>query len=177
MSEDRTAGQRKNQWRMSLIFLCAWLAVFAFLILYLKVAYPEPSAFQYQVFRIGLALAATGIAVLLPGFLGLWASRLKMAVTVGIALAAFAGVYYMSPAGLVTRPPDERVVTYAVCLGEYERSCFPHDVYLYCYSDVAAWAKSACATTPKITKLADRDGNKCGYSLVQVICKGPRALP
>ena len=59
--------------------------------------------------------------------------------------------------------------SFRVCTGEYERACDPHDAYLYCYVDVNAWAKAKCDRF-KIQQLNSRDGNKCGYSLYEVLC-------
>lgn len=70
-----------------------------------------------------------------------------------------------------TAPPI--VTNFRVCLGEYERACPPHDVYLYCYQDVGAWAKQRCNDV-KVIPLGSSSGNKCGYTSVQVICSGPR---
>jgi hypothetical protein len=63
--------------------------------------------------------------------------------------------------------------TYRICVGEYERACQPHEVYLYCGINVEAWAKDRC-TSPRIRQLNSYGGNKCGYSLVEVICIGPK---
>jgi hypothetical protein len=65
------------------------------------------------------------------------------------------------------------IVTYRVCTGEYERACQQHDVYLYCYSDVGAWARARC-TSYTVQRLNTYGGNKCGYSLDSVICTGPK---
>ncbi|MEH2534392.1 hypothetical protein V1277_006313 [Bradyrhizobium sp. AZCC 1588] len=64
-------------------------------------------------------------------------------------------------------------VTYRICAGEYQRSCQPHDVYLYCYQSAADWAKSRCSSY-KVQRLSTYGGNKCGYSLDAVICTGPK---
>ncbi len=56
------------------------------------VVFPEPTPFQYTVFRIVLALAAAGIAAF------------KTIVRAGGALAVFVIVYFFSPAGLVVTP-------------------------------------------------------------------------
>lgn len=64
-------------------------------------------------------------------------------------------------------------VNYKVCTGEYERACQQHDAYLYCYSDVSAWARARC-TSYTIQRLNTYGGNKCGYSLDSVICTGPK---
>ncbi len=70
-------------------------------------------------------------------------------------------------------PPSAPTAVYKVCTGEYERACPPHDAYLYCYSNVTAWASARCTsfTTSRVTTFG---GNKCGYSLDTVVCNGPK---
>lgn len=74
-------------------------------LLVLAVWFPEPTAFQYTVFRITLALAAAGIAGVIPGMI-----RLKMQpgamliIHAGGALAVFVIVYLFAPAAL---PPEQ----------------------------------------------------------------------
>lgn len=66
--------------------------------------------------------------------------------------------------------------TVTVCAGEYEGACRPHDSYVYCYTDIKAWAISFCQQAgltgePKVLRLHTKGGNKCGYSLDRVICQ------
>jgi hypothetical protein len=75
--------------------------------------------------------------------------------------------------GASTVTPAPVTVIYRVCSGEHERACQPHDAYLYCYSDVRAWAGARCESY-KIQRLNTYGGNKCGYSLDSVICTGPK---
>jgi hypothetical protein len=69
--------------------------------------------------------------------------------------------------------PSTITTTYKVCTGEYERACLSHDTYLYCNLSVEDWAKGRC-TSYKIQRLNTYGGNKCGYSLDEVICTGPK---
>jgi hypothetical protein len=64
----------------------------------LAIAFPAPTAFQYTVFRIVLALAAAGVGALVPGFLEI---RYKSMIRAGGALAMFVIIYFVSPAALV----------------------------------------------------------------------------
>ncbi|MER8743118.1 hypothetical protein NKH54_08530 [Mesorhizobium sp. M1004] len=64
-------------------------------------------------------------------------------------------------------------VTYKVCSGEYESRCQQHDVYLYCYSDVGAWASARCNSST-VNRYNTYGGNKCGYSMDLVTCTGPK---
>jgi len=78
--------------------------VFVVALLVLAVVFPEPSPFQYTVFRIVLALAAAGIAAFIPGFLEV---EVGSVVKAGGAIAVFVVVYFFSPAGLVATPTSE----------------------------------------------------------------------
>jgi hypothetical protein len=75
--------------------------VFVVALLVLAIAFPNPTPFQYNVFRIILALAAAGFAATIPGFIsveiGTW-------LRAGGALAVFAIVYFYNPAQIVAQP-------------------------------------------------------------------------
>ena len=71
--------------------------VFVVVLLYAAFAVPNPTAFQYTVFRIVLALAAAGVAAMFSGFLTIQVSNWLKA---GGALAVFAIVYFYAPAAL-----------------------------------------------------------------------------
>jgi hypothetical protein len=66
-------------------------------------------------------------------------------------------------------PPQTTTRSFRVCTGEYERACDAHDAYLYCGVDPASWAKGRCDSF-KVQQLNSRGGNKCGYTLFEVIC-------
>ena len=79
----------------------------AFIIVLLLLAFlkPTPSAFQYEIFRIVLALAAAGFAAILPGAISAkfpW----RISAAVG-SLAIFAIVFFFLPAKLVSEPQSE----------------------------------------------------------------------
>ena len=88
-------------WEKSIAVACGVCFVAA--ILFLAVAYPVPSPFQYQVFRIVLSIAAAGFVSLTPGLLNV---KLPFGVKAGGALAVFVIVYFFNPAALVTPTPD-----------------------------------------------------------------------
>lgn len=69
--------------------------------------------------------------------------------------------------------PPPPTVTYKVCVGEYEGACQAHDVYLYCYTDVSAWAKQKCSSY-SASRYNTYGGNKCGYGMDLVTCVGPK---
>lgn len=71
----------------SLFLVFAFGFVFVVTLLVIAFRFPDPTVFQYTVFRIVLALAAAGIAAFVPGFLKLQISNWLSA---GGALAVFA---------------------------------------------------------------------------------------
>ena len=71
--------------------------VFVIVLLTLATLVPNPTPFQYTVFRIVLALAAGGVAAMIPGFLTVNVPNILRA---GGALAVFVVVYFYSPAAL-----------------------------------------------------------------------------
>jgi len=82
------------------IAVFAFGVVFVVALLVLAIAFPEPTAFQYTVFRIVLVLAASGVAAFVPGFLEV---DVRNWVRAGGAIAVFVIIYFFSPVGLVTR--------------------------------------------------------------------------
>jgi len=71
--------------------------IFVVVLLVLAYRFPYPTPFQYTVFRIVLALAAGGVAAMIPGFLNV---DLSTKVRAGGASAVFVIVYFFSPAAL-----------------------------------------------------------------------------
>ena len=76
--------------------------IFVIGLLTLAIFFPSPTAFQYTIFRTVLALAAAGVAAMIPGFISLAISKWLRA---GGALAVFAAVYFYNPAALVSSAP------------------------------------------------------------------------
>ena len=72
--------------------------VFVTTLLVIAIAFPNPTPFQYSVFRLVLALAAAGVAAMIPGFISV---QLKDWVRAGGALAVFVLSYFYNPAALV----------------------------------------------------------------------------
>jgi hypothetical protein len=72
--------------------------VFVVVLLVIALALPNPTVFQYTVFRIILALAAAGVASMIPGFLHV---TVKTWIRASGALAIFVIVYFFSPVALV----------------------------------------------------------------------------
>lgn len=80
--------------------LAAYVFGVAFVIVMLMIAIfiPRPDPFPYTVFRIVLALAAAGVAAMIPGFLHV---NVGTVVRAGGAIAVFVITFFFSPAGLV----------------------------------------------------------------------------
>lgn len=66
----------------------------------IAILYPYPSSFQLFVFRVVLALAAGGVAAMLPGFLTI---TLPPFLRAGGAIAVFAVIYFYNPATLTAK--------------------------------------------------------------------------
>lgn len=78
---------------------------FVGILLILAIGFPQPSAFQYMVFRIILALAAAGIAGVIPGLIQLkMRSNAILLINAGGALAVFVLIYLFAPADLSSTP-------------------------------------------------------------------------
>jgi hypothetical protein len=85
--------------RLQTLLAFAFGIVFILSVLALAVFIPHPSPEQFEVFRIVMALAAGGVAAVIPGLLHLNLSRGQgLAVRAGGALAVFVIVYFYSPA-------------------------------------------------------------------------------
>jgi hypothetical protein len=72
--------------------------VFVVVLIVLAIAFPNPTPFQYTVFRVILALASAGVAAMIPGFLEI---EVPNWIRAGGALAVFIVVYFYNPASLV----------------------------------------------------------------------------
>jgi hypothetical protein len=85
--------------RLALILAFVFGIVFLTALLALAVVIPNPTGPQFEMFRIIIALAAGGVAAVIPGMLNL---RLglgsQLALRAGGALAVFIIVYFYSPA-------------------------------------------------------------------------------
>jgi hypothetical protein len=75
-------------------------AVFLTTILAIAIAVPHPSHFQYQVFRITLALAAGGVGAVIPGILNI---KIHNFFSASGALAIFIVFYFYSPAQIAVK--------------------------------------------------------------------------
>lgn len=80
--------------------------------LVLAVFFSRPEPFQYMVFRVTLALAAAGVAAMIPGFISVDINpSAAVLIRAGGAVAVFLIVYFFSPAGMLAEIPWSRIVT------------------------------------------------------------------
>lgn len=146
---------------------------FVVILIVLAIFFPNPTPFQYVVFRAVLALAAAGVGALIPGLLNIDIPAVKA----GGALAVFVLIFYFSPAALVVPPQplpgptgspaavDPAVArlslkSFKICFGGGGGSnCLDGaDVKLDC-DQYHAW------TQEKWDTLA---GNLCGYTVTKI---------
>jgi 8-oxo-dGTP pyrophosphatase MutT (NUDIX family) len=77
--------------------------VFVAALLILAVLFPRPTPFQHTTFRIVLALAAAGVAAMIPGVIELETSKVALlTISAGGALAVFVVVYFADPPKLTS---------------------------------------------------------------------------
>lgn len=120
------------------------VAVFAFgvffviALLVLAIQFPEPTHFQYDVFKVVLALAAAGVAAMIPGFIEISVPNWLKA---GGALAVFALVMYKNPAQLVSSPPPEPVKGNIVLRDGF--AVFGASGYRFATKEVVTWDASS----------------------------------
>lgn len=59
---------------------------------------------------------------------------------------------------------------FQLCIGEYKSECPPEATHLDCGSSVEEWAKEKQCKDFSAREISSREGNKCGYSIVQGLC-------
>lgn len=118
--------QQQLAYAFGVAFVVA-LLVLAFLV-------PDPTPFQYIIFRVVLALAVAGVAATIPGFLEVTVSDWLRA---GGALAVFVVVYFNNPASLVAPKiePDPTAM-FPIVLACKTPHGVVIDSYSFPYSDI-----------------------------------------
>ncbi|MCI5209680.1 MAG: hypothetical protein D3910_13005 [Candidatus Electrothrix sp. ATG2] len=75
---------------------------FVITLLVVAIKFPNPTSFQYNVFRIILSLAAAGVAAMIPGFINLELnSGTELLIRAGGAIAVFVIIFFFNPAPLI----------------------------------------------------------------------------
>ncbi len=91
---------RTNLWEKIGAF--AFGIIFIVTMLIIAAIFPEPTDFQIFIFRVVLALAASGIGAVMPGFLHVeWDQKYLPYIRAGGAIALFVIVYLVNPPGLI----------------------------------------------------------------------------
>ena len=106
-SENEPTARRDHK-ETERLYAFAFGVLFVTTMLIVAIYFPEPTQFQYLIFRIVIALAAAGVAAMIPGFLQIEISGL---IRAGGALAVFVIIYFYNPAilkqfGVQPPPPD-----------------------------------------------------------------------
>jgi hypothetical protein len=129
--EDDGGLTRKTQQILAFSFGVAFVVALLLLAFLVK----EPTSFQYTTFRVVLALAAAGVAAMIPGFLEVTVADWLRA---GGALGVFVVVYFNNPAALVvneTREPDPTAL-FSIALACKTNSTVTIDTYSFPYADI-----------------------------------------
>lgn len=90
---------------------------FVVALLVLAIKFPTPTPFQYSVFRIVLALAAAGVAAMIPGFINIEVSAsTQLLIRAGGAIAVFVVGFFFNPAQLAVQntaapTPDTQIAS------------------------------------------------------------------
>lgn len=64
------------------------------------------------------------------------------------------------------------ITTYKLCVGELAARCPSDAIHLPCEESVADWAKGKCQSFSQ-ARISTSDGNRCGYSVLQLACTRP----
>ncbi len=88
-----------------------------------------------------------------------------VSVSAGIA----AGIVSFLYGEFRTREVSLPEVTYRFCSGEFESRCPQNTIFQLCGFSASEWAKTRC-TSFRTKQLSDDPGNRCGYSIVEVVC-------
>lgn len=112
----RKADLSPSEQRLALVLAFIFGVVFLGALLVFAIAFPNPTDRQFEIVRIILALAAGGVAAVIPGFLDLrLGSGKTWTIRAGGALAVFVIVYFYSPAHWVA--PDVSACNGSVAAG------------------------------------------------------------
>jgi hypothetical protein len=125
------SGSSAPIWERIAIFIFG--VSFVISLLAIAVFFPYPAPFQYTVFRIVLALAAAGVAALIPGFIEV---SYRTAVRAGGALAVFVIVYFFSPAALVSEPSPSPTDPFVIAIINDDSGKLKSNIYKFPIGDI-----------------------------------------
>lgn len=91
-----------------IIIASAFGVTFVAALIILAIKFPDPTPFQYNIFRIVLSLAASGVATTIPGFINIEVNPTTgFLIRAGGAIAVFVIVFFFNPAQLIKAPEAE----------------------------------------------------------------------
>ncbi len=112
MGDSEDSQEQQNRFMRTMLANNAptwpWICVFIFfMVIAIATALwlPNPSPSQQFCFRILIALSASGIAAIIPGFLEISIDWVRVTLKAGGAIGIFVLIYFMNPAGCPTPPP------------------------------------------------------------------------
>jgi hypothetical protein len=140
--------------------------VFIVTILVLAVKFPQPTPMMYTAFRVVLALAAAGVAAMIPGFIYV---NISEWLRTGGAMAVFAVVYFNNPAALVSPAPSEPDPTapFSIALACKSNGAVVLDTYTFPFGDVKK-NDAAADMAQLIEKLPNQRCAQRGASIFRV---------
>lgn len=98
----------KNRYRERIAIFIFGI-VFFFIVILFALFKPDPTVTQWFIFRVVLAIAAAGIAVLIPGLLSI---EIESKIKVGGAIAVFVLVFWFNPPLLEeNKPTSSQIAT------------------------------------------------------------------
>ena len=94
-------NQHSSLWEK--VVVCSFGITFVAIMLLIAMFFPNPTDFQIFIFRVVLALSASGIGAVIPGFINIEMTKEKlMMVRAGGAIALFLLIYLINPPALVS---------------------------------------------------------------------------
>ena len=117
LSQRNMTMQEENRKKQERLLAFVFGVSFIVVILILAIFFPTPTDFQYDVFKIVLALAAAGVAVNIPGFLHVEVNKF---IRAGGAIAVFVIVFFFTPAQIaVKKVPNPDTVNITLPTGTH----------------------------------------------------------
>jgi hypothetical protein len=98
MNENNISNSKRAEKWAAFIFGIAFFLI----LLLIAIFFPNPTVFQFYIFRVILAVAAAGVATFIPGFLEVNVPKI---IRAGGAIAVFIIIYWWNPPSLYTTSP------------------------------------------------------------------------